>query len=567
MSLAINVSTTFPDYQDTAVGKWFWAKNHPCAGKIDSYKLTINQGLDCSYQNNSVSFLFKTCAVFNDIGISNDFNEGPYIDILKCAFTPLNDGCDCLEEDIPSTPIKSFVYESNTSNNKGVNARLVSSFKSGAIPQGELGANCSEGKNTGIKINKHESNQIKLGEGKKRIVTLVMNTCYSRRRHEFKNYDIEDLSTMRGKHIFKRCSMIGSLLTAEWFDTMRRVPDNAKSSIGINLGMKFSFTNGMSKKFEWSTEVRTVFVSNDNGVYIQDAFHSGQCLNWITTVHRIIETFEVRKIDYGNKVKFDIQHLSTKKELICETGYEKTTRKMLTVTNTKIFYHDLDQIKYLLQHPEKEVSSRTYNNRDKYDGNLVDGKRHGLGIFTFANGDKYEGCFVEDKFEGKGKFTFINGNIYEGDFVKHKFHGKGTYTYSDGRKYIGYFVDGLFHGQGSITFEDGAIYVGNYVAGKHEGLGRYTYVDASEYVGQFVDNKFHGQGTLTFANGDVYVGNFVAGNREGYGTYNFANGDVYDGNFVAGNRKGFGTYKFANSDKKYAGIFFDGKFPGINVVV
>ena len=32
----------------------------------------------------------------------------------------------------------------------------------------------------------------------------------------------------------------------------------------------------------------------------------------------------------------------------------------------------------------------------------------------FANGDKYEGDWLDDKFSGKGLFKYENGNIYEG---------------------------------------------------------------------------------------------------------------------------------------------------------
>ena len=59
------------------------------------------------------------------------------------------------------------------------------------------------------------------------------------------------------------------------------------------------------------------------------------------------------------------------------------------------------------------------DNGDKYKGDVVDGKKHGKGRYTFANGNKYEGSYKDDKMNGKGRFTFkAEGNEYEGDFVK-----------------------------------------------------------------------------------------------------------------------------------------------------
>ena len=37
-----------------------------------------------------------------------------------------------------------------------------------------------------------------------------------------------------------------------------------------------------------------------------------------------------------------------------------------------------------------------------YQGDFVDGKSTGKGIYTWANGDKYEGDFVDGKSTGKG---------------------------------------------------------------------------------------------------------------------------------------------------------------------
>jgi hypothetical protein len=54
-------------------------------------------------------------------------------------------------------------------------------------------------------------------------------------------------------------------------------------------------------------------------------------------------------------------------------------------------------------------------------------------IKEFENGDKYEGEMKNGKMQGKGIYTFSNGEIYEGEFKDNMFHGKGKYTWTDGK--------------------------------------------------------------------------------------------------------------------------------------
>jgi hypothetical protein len=58
---------------------------------------------------------------------------------------------------------------------------------------------------------------------------------------------------------------------------------------------------------------------------------------------------------------------------------------------------------------------RNYENGDKYVGEFLNGKIHGIGIYTYANGDKYVGEFVDGKFASKGTFTCSNGKQFTGN--------------------------------------------------------------------------------------------------------------------------------------------------------
>ena len=51
-----------------------------------------------------------------------------------------------------------------------------------------------------------------------------------------------------------------------------------------------------------------------------------------------------------------------------------------------------------------------------YEGEVKNGKAHGVGIFTFSDGSKYEGKVSRNNISGKGKYIDSQGNIYEGKF-------------------------------------------------------------------------------------------------------------------------------------------------------
>jgi len=95
-----------------------------------------------------------------------------------------------------------------------------------------------------------------------------------------------------------------------------------------------------------------------------------------------------------------------------------------------------------------EIVEFTFDNGDKYEGEVANGSMHGKGKYTYAeNGAVYEGDFVNSRQTGKGKYTFPSGVFYEGDFVDGNFHGKGKVTDTDGNILDeGNFKDGEFIG-------------------------------------------------------------------------------------------------------------------------
>ena len=64
----------------------------------------------------------------------------------------------------------------------------------------------------------------------------------------------------------------------------------------------------------------------------------------------------------------------------------------------------------------KKHVKETYENGDKYEGEICRNKKHGFGILTYANGEKYEGEWKENMMHGFGTMTYKNGDNYEGDW-------------------------------------------------------------------------------------------------------------------------------------------------------
>ena len=57
-------------------------------------------------------------------------------------------------------------------------------------------------------------------------------------------------------------------------------------------------------------------------------------------------------------------------------------------------------------------------------------------------------------------------NLYIGEFKEGKRHGLGVFTYKNGNKYVGEFLDGNMHGQGTFTYPNGDKRVGVWEYGK-----------------------------------------------------------------------------------------------------
>ena len=95
-----------------------------------------------------------------------------------------------------------------------------------------------------------------------------------------------------------------------------------------------------------------------------------------------------------------------------------------------------------------------------YQGDFVDGKKHGHGKNTFNSHPdfgEYEGNFDEGIMQGHGKMVFKNGNVYNGDFHDDYIHGRGTMTFNDNTRYEGDWEHGNMHGNGKFYDQEGTM--------------------------------------------------------------------------------------------------------------
>lgn len=173
----------------------------------------------------------------------------------------------------------------------------------------------------------------------------------------------------------------------------------------------------------------------------------------------------------------------------------------------------------------------TLNNKAKYLGELLGGKKDGHGEQVWQDGSRYEGQWANDQANGYGKMVHADGNVYEGNWLNDMAHGFGTFTHARGGTYRGQWQQNLRHGQGEETWPDGSKYTGCYQNGKKHGEGALLFADGSKYSGNFQNNEMSGFGKYCWPDGKVYEGEWKHNKMRGQGVLIFSDGKRYEGEF------------------------------------
>lgn len=123
-----------------------------------------------------------------------------------------------------------------------------------------------------------------------------------------------------------------------------------------------------------------------------------------------------------------------------------------------------------------------------------------------ADGSRYKGECLNGKREGLGVYTWATGNRYEGNWIAGERHGEGVMEYSSGAIYQGGYRAGLEHGVGTMAWPNGAVYEGGYSDGKFHGKGVYVSADGSRYEGVFEKGSMTQNGNCTKPGGETSLG-------------------------------------------------------------
>jgi len=201
-------------------------------------------------------------------------------------------------------------------------------------------------------------------------------------------------------------------------------------------------------------------------------------------------------------------------------------------------------------------STLTYKDGSKYEGELRDGRPHGLGKLLFAGGRHYSGGFIEGELAGTGKMTYSDGGFLEGRWDPPGVLQSGTLRFSSGDEYDGSFSNGLWHGHGRYRWAGGSTYSGEWKEGKIHGFGVYDWPGGSHFEGNWEAGLRAGYGKMTWQNGDTYEGYWESGKRAGNGTMTCANGQIFKGRF-SDDTPIYGEIIFSNGDRFFGALAAD----------
>ena len=179
----------------------------------------------------------------------------------------------------------------------------------------------------------------------------------------------------------------------------------------------------------------------------------------------------------------------------------------------------------------------------RYEGEFVNGKRHGPNGILITAFTKYIGDFANDLKNGQGTLIHNDTSSYKGSFRHGMFHGQGVFCDADYRVYTGEFESGVEHGAGEEWFSDGSVFRGEFKEGKRNGVGSFVNKNGEfEYSGEWIDGLMEGEGVLYYKTplsssidiqqNEEYRGMFVRGMKSGNGKLTTADGHSFKGKWI-----------------------------------
>mmetsp|Transcript_44112 Transcript_44112/g.101904 ORF Transcript_44112/g.101904 Transcript_44112/m.101904 type:complete len:209 (-) Transcript_44112:19-645(-) len=137
----------------------------------------------------------------------------------------------------------------------------------------------------------------------------------------------------------------------------------------------------------------------------------------------------------------------------------------------------------------------TYEDGSCYKGQLVQGKRHGCGVWS-APTESYFGQWKNDHRDGEGRQTWQDERarrVYEGQFKAGNFDGYGRmewHTANGTMVYEGQYSNDLKHGTGRYSWPDGREFNGQWRYGQRWGRATFTNAAGLKRESMWREDKF-----------------------------------------------------------------------------
>lgn len=356
---------------------------------------------------------------------------------------------------------------------------------------------------------------------------------------------------------------------------------------------------------------------NEKGEFYEGTFKSGKLIEGTCKIK--LKDGLVYEGECKGKVPHGLGKIKYKDGLI-EEGYFSNGNRVKN-------FNRVDKIKDCKNDFIKDVIY--YTNGKVYEGEVKNGKPHGLGQMRYKNNRVYKGKFINGEREDNYKIyqdgsRYINnlgalekiimpdGSIYEGECIfKNLYpnikpilddngyevsgelcdylpHGNGCLINQYGKKYvIGEFINGVLDGKATIIYKNndehtgdfknghlygndkrifnGKEYEGEFVDGIVDGTGKLVKEHLYSYEGEFVNGMANGTGTLVRNGLYTYKGKFVNGVAKGDCIIIFENIGEYKGQFVYNDKTNKGTFIYKKGEE-YEGDFFNGLPHGLGKV-
>lgn len=138
-----------------------------------------------------------------------------------------------------------------------------------------------------------------------------------------------------------------------------------------------------------------------------------------------------------------------------------------------------------------------WSDGDRFEGEWIAYKGPQRGTMTYRDGNVYSGPVAPNYApHGKGRKVWKDGGCsYEGDWVDGRQHGEGVYRCPNGYTRTGSYRNGKPHGRSVVVFPDGQRYEGLWSEGERIDPAAYIrFSGGNEYKGPFVADKRDGAG-------------------------------------------------------------------------